>query len=210
MYSSTARCRDMPDQVDGQDVGQGLGGERPAGAAGRQLGIHRRQRGPKVREVEAVERRERHPRRIEAERLGGDPRDQLRLEVDVERVLGPAPAPPGGAAGRHHQDRPGRRRYVPRHPFIPQVELLGRPGDKDHRVVGQGGQVDFRGGRRTVTSRLQTHPPKQVARRARFERDELAQFNGPEWAAASRRRLPHDQQPTSLVLFLLRFDHVYS
>ena len=32
-------CEDVPDQVDGQDVGQRLGGEPPAGAVGGQLGV---------------------------------------------------------------------------------------------------------------------------------------------------------------------------
>ena len=64
----------MPDKVDGQDVGQRLCDERTPDAAGRQLGVHRRHRGPQVREVQAVERRDSDPRRVEAERLGGDPR----------------------------------------------------------------------------------------------------------------------------------------
>ncbi|MBV8270232.1 MAG: hypothetical protein JO252_28235, partial [Planctomycetaceae bacterium] len=119
----------MPDQVDGHDVGQRLGGEPPAGAAGRQLGVDRPHRGPEVREVQAVERRDRQPRRVEAERLGGDPRDQPRLEEDVERVLAPARAPPGRAAGRHHRDRSGGGRHVPLHFFIQPVQLLRRPGE---------------------------------------------------------------------------------
>ena len=98
MYSTTARSlprgsapsrprrpagrQDVPDQVDGQEVGQGLGGEPPPGAAGRQLGVHRPHRGPEVREVQAVERRDRQPRRVEVERLGGDPRDQPRLQEE--------------------------------------------------------------------------------------------------------------------------------
>ena len=73
--------QDVPDQVDGQDVGQGLGGEPPpAGAAGGQLGVHRPHRGPELRQVQGVERRDRHPRRVEAERLGAD--------VDVKTVNG--------------------------------------------------------------------------------------------------------------------------
>ena len=156
MYSTTARslprgsapsarapgrrgARTCADQVDGQDVGQGLGGEPPPGAAGRQLGIHRQHRGPELREVQAVERRDRQPRRVEVERLGGDPRDQPRLQEDVERVRAPAPAPPGRAAGRHHQDRSGGGRDVPLHPFILQVQLLRRPDEEDEPVVGQGG-----------------------------------------------------------------------
>ena len=113
-----ARCQDVSDQVDGQDVGQRLGGERPPGAAGGQLGIHRPHRGPEVRQVQAVERRDRQPRRVEVERLGGDPRDQPRLQVDVQRVLAAAPAPQGRAAGRHQRDRSGGGRHVPLHPLV--------------------------------------------------------------------------------------------
>ena len=126
-----AGCQDVSDQVDGQDVGQRLGGEPPPGAAGRQLGVHRPHRGPEVREVQAVERRDRQPRRVEVERLGGDPRDQPRLQEDVERVEAPAPAPPGRAAGRHQRDRSGGGRYVPLHPFIhagPVPPAAGRKG----------------------------------------------------------------------------------
>ena len=209
MYSTTARslprgsgavppalrpagCQDVPDQVDGQDVGQRLGGEPPAGAAGRQLGIHRRHRGPQGREVQAVERRDRQPRRVEVERLGGDPRDQPRLQEDVEPVEAPAPAPPGRAAGRHHRDRSRGGRYVPLHSFIQQVQLLRRPGKKDEPVVGQGraGRVPRRGP--PVASRLQADPPQPVTRRGRLERDDLAQdCQGPERAAASRLLLSH-------------------
>ena len=148
-----------------------------------------------MREVQAVERRERHPRRVEAERLSGDPRDQPRLQVDVEGVLAPAPAPQGRTAGRHHRDRSCGGRYMPLHPLIQQVQLLRRPGDKDERVVGQGGQVNFGGGRLTVASRLQAYPPEQVARRARLERDELAQLKGPERATKSWLLLSHDRPP---------------
>ncbi len=94
-----AGCRDVPDQVDGQDVGQRLGGQPPPGAAGRQLGqlgIRRQHRGPQVRQVQAVQRRERHPRWVEAERLGGDAPDQSRLQVGVQRVPGPFSWPPPG------------------------------------------------------------------------------------------------------------------
>ena len=122
--------QDVAEQVDGQDVGQGLGGQPPAGAAGRQLGVHRPHRGPQGRQVQAVERRDRQPRRVEVERLGGDPRDQPRLQEDVEPVLAPAPARPDRAAGRHQRDRSGGGRYVPLHPFIPQVQLLRRPGKR--------------------------------------------------------------------------------
>ncbi len=59
---ATLNCRakwgqDVSDQVHGQDVGQGLGGERAARAAGGQLGIHRPHCAPEVRKLYAVERR---------------------------------------------------------------------------------------------------------------------------------------------------------
>ena len=99
MYSATARsrprgsapsrprrpagCRELADQVDGQKVGQGPGGEPPPGAAGGQFGAHRFHPGPELGQVQGVQRRHRQPRRVEAERLGGDPRDQPRFQVDV-------------------------------------------------------------------------------------------------------------------------------
>ena len=49
--------------------------ELTAGAARGQLGVHRPQRGPHVRQVQAIQRRHRQPRWVEVERLGGDPRD---------------------------------------------------------------------------------------------------------------------------------------
>ena len=52
-------------------------------------------------------------RGVELERLRGDPCDQPRLQEDVEGVRVTAPAPPGRAAGRHHQDRAGRGRDDP-------------------------------------------------------------------------------------------------
>jgi hypothetical protein len=99
MYATTARsrprgsapsrprrpagCRELADQVDGQKVGQGPGGEPPPGAAGRELGVHRPNRRPEVGQAQGVERRDRQPRRVEVERLGGDPRDQAWLQEDV-------------------------------------------------------------------------------------------------------------------------------
>jgi hypothetical protein len=53
-----AGCQDVSDPVNGQEVGQRLGGEPPPRrAGGRQLGIHRQHRGPELREVQGVERR---------------------------------------------------------------------------------------------------------------------------------------------------------
>ena len=43
-------------------------------------------RGPEVRQIEAVERWERQPRRIAVERLGGDPCHQLRFQKEEERI----------------------------------------------------------------------------------------------------------------------------
>ena len=111
--------QDLAEQLDGQDGGQGLGGQPPAGAAGAQLGVHRPHRGPQGRQVQAVERRDRQPRRVEVERLGGDPLDHPRLQEDVQLVLVPARARLDRAAGRHQHDRSGGGRDVPLHPVIP-------------------------------------------------------------------------------------------
>ena len=181
MYSTTARSRprgsapsrprrgpagrqDVPDQVDGQDVGQRLGGEPPPGAAGGQLGIHRQHRGPEVREVQAVERRDRQPRRVEVERLGGDPRDQPRLQEDVEPVEATRSSATGPGCRPAPRDDSGGGRNVPLHPFIPQVQLLRRPGKKDEPVVGKAGGLLSRPAP-GVARRLQAHPPQPVARR---------------------------------------------
>ena len=121
--------QDVSNQIDGQHVGQGLGGEPPPDAAAHQLGIHGRQRGPEMREVQAVDRRDRYPRRIEVERLGSDPRDQPRLQIGVERILGPVPTPPSRSAGRHYRNRSGGGRNVPLHAVVQQVQVLGWSGD---------------------------------------------------------------------------------
>jgi len=73
----------VSDQIDSQDVGQGLGDERPAGACGVQLSVHSSYRSPEVRQVQTVERWDRQPRRVEVERLGCDPGDQPRVQEDV-------------------------------------------------------------------------------------------------------------------------------
>jgi hypothetical protein len=87
---------------------------------------------------------------------------------------------------------PARRRDVPLHPFITQVQLLRRPGEKDEPVVGKGGQVEFQGGRRGVARRLQADPAQPVARRGRLERDDLEPVQGPERVAVPRLFLSHD------------------
>ena len=207
MYSMTARsrprgsavpaalkpagCHDVPEQVDGQDVGQGLGGKRSPGAAACQLGAHRRHCRPKVGELQAVQWRDRQPRRIEVERLGGHPPDQPRLQVDAEQVPAAAPAPPGRAAGRHQHDRAGGGRPVPPHPLVPQVQLLRRPNEQTEPVVGQGGLVEFKGALRSAAHRLQADPPQPVAPGGRLERDGLEPVQGPDRAAVYRFLLWH-------------------
>ena len=79
----------VSEQVVGQDVRQRLGGERPPNTAGSQLDVHRPHCGPKVRQIQAIERRERQPRRIEVERLGGHLPDQPWLQEDVQLVFAP-------------------------------------------------------------------------------------------------------------------------
>jgi hypothetical protein len=74
------------------------------------------------------------------ERFGGDPRRQLRLEIDVKPVEAPAPAHLARSAGRHQPDRSGGGRNVSFHLLKPQVQLLRRPRDKDEPVVRPGGR----------------------------------------------------------------------
>jgi hypothetical protein len=78
-------------------------------------------------------------RGIEAERLGGDPCNQLRLQKNVEGVGVTAPAPLGGAAGRHHQDRANRGRDDPAEPLVRGLELRRCMEEQQERVVRQGG-----------------------------------------------------------------------
>jgi hypothetical protein len=47
---------------------------------------YRPHRGLELRQVQAVERRQRHPCRVEAERLGRDPRDQPRFQEEKPSV----------------------------------------------------------------------------------------------------------------------------
>jgi hypothetical protein len=68
-----ARCREVPEQVDGQDVGEGLGGKRAPGPAARQLSSHHGPRGTQGRQVQIIQRRDRQPCRVPVEYLGSDP-----------------------------------------------------------------------------------------------------------------------------------------
>jgi len=58
----------VSDQVDSQEVGQGLGGERPAGTSASQLGVYGPHRSPEVREMQTVERWDSRPHRVDVER----------------------------------------------------------------------------------------------------------------------------------------------
>jgi hypothetical protein len=80
---------------------------------------------------------------------------------------------------------------VPLHPVIPQVQFVGRPGNKDEPVVGQGWHVAFKGGLRTAARRLQADPSQSVARRGRLEREDLAPVQATDCVAAPRLVLSH-------------------
>ena len=69
---------------------------------------------------------------------------------------------------------------MPHYSFIPQVQLLRRPGIEDEHVVGKGGRVEFKGRRRTIARCRQANPLQPVARRGRLEREELAPVKGPD------------------------------
>jgi hypothetical protein len=58
-------------------------------------------------------------------------------------------------------------------------------------VVGKGGVVEFRGGLRTVASRLQAHPPQPVAPSGRLKRDDLEPVKGPDRVTAPQFFLSH-------------------
>ena len=80
---------------------------------------------------------------------------------------------------------------MPFHPFIPQVQFVGRPGNKDEPVVGKGWHVAFKGGLRTAARRLQADPSQSVARRVRLEREDLAPVQWADYVAAPRLFLSH-------------------
>jgi hypothetical protein len=164
---------------------------RPPAARGGQLGGHRPHRGPQGRQVQAVERRDRQPRRVEVERLGGDSLDHHWLQEDEQLVLAPARAHPDRAAGRHQRDRAGGGRNVPLHPVIPQVQCVRRLGEQDEHVVGQGRLVEFRSGQRTEVRGLQTDPPEPVARHSRREWEDPVPVHEPDRVAALRLVLSH-------------------
>src|SRR5262245_10272546 len=185
----------VANQVDGEQGGQGLSGETAPGGAGRELVIDRQHRGPQLREVRTVQRRQRHARRVEIELLRGDPCDQFRLQEDVEGVRATAPAPPGRTAGRYHQDRAGGGRDDAADPFVARLELLRRMKKEEERVVRQGRLESLIGGLVAVAQRLQAHPPLLVARRARLAREMLDEFKRAEQAADSQLLLSHHLSP---------------
>ena len=98
------------------------------------------------------------PPRVEVERLSGDPLDQPRFQVDVERVKAPARAHLGGAARRYQRDGSGGRWHVSLHPLIPQLQLLRRPKEQDKPVMGEGRMGGLEFGRLTVAGSFQTYP----------------------------------------------------
>ena len=197
---------------------------RSAGGAPRRVGSGERPgRWPETRRRAGPRRRRRSARRPPRPSRPGAAGDPGRRAAGSSAAPGRGrtprrrPARPGPAPGRCGASQsarstatvPGCRpapprsirggRYVPLHSFIQQVQFFRRPGKKDEPVVGKGGRVEFRGGRRAVASRLQAHPPQPVARRGRLERDELAQdCQGPERASvfrllmSHRLRLPHE------------------
>src|SRR5262249_36320141 len=102
---------------------------------------------------------------------------------------------PGRAAGRQERDRAGGGRPVPLHPFVPQVQLLRRSGEQEEPVVGQGGHVEFEGGRRTAARRLQADPPEPVARRRGLVWEEPEPVERPERVARLWFRLSDHLTP---------------
>jgi hypothetical protein len=71
--------RSMADQMNGQNVGECLGQQRPSDTTGPQFGIHSQHGGAEFRHVQATERWHHRPGWIELECLGCDSRDQARL-----------------------------------------------------------------------------------------------------------------------------------
>src|SRR5262245_11973537 len=112
--------------------------------------------------LQAVERGNRHLRRVELERLRRHPLDDSRLQGEIERLLVPARARPERHAGRYEDDRSCGGRNVSRHPREPQSVLIRRPVKEIETVVRLAGVVDFEGGCRAVLSDLHADPPQLV------------------------------------------------
>src|SRR5262245_891873 len=100
--------------------------------------------------LQAVERGNRHLRRVELERLRRHPLDDSRLQEDIERVPGPARARLDRDAGRHEDDRSSGGRNLSRYPREPDGVLIRRLDKEGKAMVRLAGVVDFEGGRRTV------------------------------------------------------------
>src|SRR5262249_53590802 len=130
---------------------------------------------------------------------GGERIDQPRLQEDVQGVGVTAPAPPGRAAGRHHQDRSGARWIDAVDAVTVQLELPGHTEEEDERVVRQGRLESLIGGLLTVAERLQAPPPPPLAGRQSLAGEMLDEFERPVQAAESRFSLSHDFSPPSCV-----------
>ena len=70
--------------MDGQDIGQRLGGKTSPDTASRQFGINGPHRCRQLRYAQGIERGQHSSRRVEAERLDSDPLHQVRFQVDME------------------------------------------------------------------------------------------------------------------------------
>ena len=86
---------------------------------------------------------------------------------------------------------------MPLHPFVAQVQFLRRSGEQEEAVVGQGGQVEFKGGRLTAARRLQADPPEPVARRRGLMWEEPEEVERPERVGRLWFRLSHHLCPGS-------------
>jgi hypothetical protein len=70
--------------MDGQDIGQRLGGKTSPDTPSRQFGINGPQPSPQLGGIQRVERGQHASRRVEAEHLHSDLINQIRLQVDVK------------------------------------------------------------------------------------------------------------------------------
>ena len=81
---STAGCHDVPEEMDGQHIGQRLGGKTSPNTASRQFGINGPQSTRQLGAIQRVERGQHASSRVEAKRLDSDPLHQVRFQVDME------------------------------------------------------------------------------------------------------------------------------
>src|SRR5262249_38178505 len=83
-----------------------------------------------------------------------------------------------------------RGRVMPLYLVVTQFQSVGRPGNKDEPVVGQGRNAELKSWLGMTARRLHTDPSLPVARRIRPERKDFTPVQGPDGTATARLYSP--------------------